>query len=65
MPGKNENRMSMKGEAKGHGKAPEERVSGGKDAGMYAGSCKESGGIRFPVHNAPDKSVVTSGKLPE
>jgi hypothetical protein len=37
-----------------------ERVSGVERVGSHG-----SGGVSFPVHNHPDKSVVTKGKLAE
>jgi hypothetical protein len=58
MPGKPENKWSEKGEAKGHGKHPAEKVS--KIESEHVGS-SDGNGIRFPLHNHPDKSVVTPG----
>lgn len=58
MPGKPENRESMtKGESK-HGKAPAEKVS--KIESEHVGS-SGSHGIRFPLVNHPDKSVIKPG----
>ena len=56
--GKSENRESERGEYKGHGKRPAERVSKIEDD--HVGSSKGSGGIRFPIHNHPDKSDLHS-----
>jgi hypothetical protein len=56
---KDENKASKKGEdvKKGH---QAERVSSVERVGSHG-----SGGISFPVHSHPDKSVVTKGKLAE
>lgn len=53
MPGKPENRESLKGSDNRHPKQ-KETVEGD----MYCGS-SNSDGIRFKVHNMPDKSVMT------
>lgn len=59
MPGKLENRESMqKGESR-HGREKETV----KSEEMVGSS--DSNGIRFPLHDHPDKSVVTRGKLKE
>jgi hypothetical protein len=61
MPMKNENRMSEKGEAKGHGKRPAETVKSIEgEKGGYCGS-STGDGVRFPIPNHPDKSVMTPG----
>jgi hypothetical protein len=59
MPGKPENRESMKGEARGHGREKESV----KSEEMVGSS--GSHGIRFPLPNHPDKSVMSGGKLKE
>ncbi len=53
MPGKPENRMSEKGESKSHGSKGAESVKSIEHVGSSGPH-----GIRFPVHNHPDKSVV-------
>lgn len=53
------NKQSMKGEHKGHGHEKETV----KSEEMVGSSGPH--GIRFPLHNHPDKSVVTRGKLKE
>ena len=58
--GKSENRMSEKGEYKGHGKRPAERVSKIEDD--HVGSSKGSGGIRFPLS---DHHGIGGEKTPE
>lgn len=54
MPGKNENKSSMKGMAResGHPKT----VKSDEKCGSSNGD-----GIQFPIHNHPDKSVVRPG----
>jgi hypothetical protein len=49
------NKQSMKGEARGHGKQAESIKSE-----EHVGS-SNSDGIRFPLHDHPDKSVVRPG----
>lgn len=49
------NKQSMKGEYKGHGKHEKETV---KEDYMVGSS--DSNGIRFPLHNHPDKSDLSS-----
>jgi len=51
-PMRTSNKMSEKGEAKGHGAHPAEKISK-----MTVGS-SDGNGIRFPIHDHPDKSVV-------
>ena len=59
------NKQSESGEYKGHGKRPAERVSsiesGGKAGRDSVGSTPGHGGITFPIHNHPDKSVMKPG----
>lgn len=55
MPGKAENKMSEKGESRAHGSKGSESV---KSIEHEKVGSSGSHGIRFPVHNHPDKSVV-------
>jgi len=56
---KDENKMSEKGEDVRKGKMPES-VQNVERVGSKGGE-----GISFPIHQHPDKSVVTKGKLKE
>lgn len=55
MSQKEQNKSSMKGEYKGHGKKPAETAHNVE----FAGSSGPHG-IRFPIHNHPDKSDLSS-----
>ena len=59
MPGTPENRESKEAGESNHGRHPAEKVSKIEDE--HVGSSKGSGGIRFPLHNHPDKSVIKPG----
>lgn len=59
MPGKAENKASERGEARAHGSKGAESVKSIEHVGS-----SNSHGIRFKVHNHPDKSEVHS-KLKE
>lgn len=54
---KDENKASEKGSDVKRGKTPES-VQNVERVGSHG-----SGGISFPIHAHPDKSVVTKGKL--